>query len=118
MTVFDSGINTEDCVSFVATNNYQAGVPAANKLAEIVGSRGKITVVKMIPGSASTIQRQMGFEDTISKQFPEIQIVAEQYCISDRAKVLAVSENMLTAHPDLDGISARPSRPRSESLKR
>ena len=110
MTVFDCGINTEDYVSFVATNNYEAGAPAANKLAEIVGSRGKIAVVKMIPGSASTTQREMGFEDTISKQFPEIQVVAEQYCMSDRAKALAVTENMLTAHPDLDGIfgSAEP----------
>ena len=110
LTIFDSGINTEDYVSFVATNNYEAGGLAARKLAEILGSQGKIAVVKMIPGSASTTQRERGFEDTLSKEFPDIQIVAEQYCMSDRAKALAVAENMLTAHPDLDGMfgSAEP----------
>ena len=106
LTIFDSGINTEDYVSFVATNNYEAGGLAARKLAEILGSQGKIAVVKMIPGSASTTQRERGFEDTLSKEFPDIQIVAEQYCMSDRAKALAVAENMLTAHPDLDGMFA------------
>ena len=110
LTIFDSGINTEDYVSFVATNNYEAGVLAAKKLAELLGSQGKIAVVKLIPGSASTTQRERGFEDTLSKEFPDIQIVAEQYCMSDRAKALAVAENMLTAHPDLDGMfgSAEP----------
>jgi ribose transport system substrate-binding protein len=110
LTIFDSGINTENYVSFVSTNNYQAGVLAAKKLAEILGSQGKIAVVKMIPGSASTTQREKGFEDTLSKEFPDIQIVAEQFCMSDRAKALAVAENMLTAHPDLDGMfgSAEP----------
>ena len=32
LTIFDSGINTEDYVSFVATNNYEAGVLAAKSL--------------------------------------------------------------------------------------
>jgi len=110
LTIFDSGINTENYVSFVATNNYQAGILAAKKLAEILDFQGKIAVVKMIPGSASTTQREKGFEDTLSKEFPDIQIVAEQFCMSDRAKALAVAENMLTAHPDLDGMfgSAEP----------
>ena len=67
-------------------------------------------MVKMIPGSASTTQREKGFEDTLGKEFPDMQIVAEQFCMSNRAKALAVAENMLTAHPDLDGMfgSAEP----------
>ena len=106
LTIFDSGINTEDYVSFVATNNYEAGVLAAKKLAEILGSQGRIGIVKIVPGSASTTQRETGFADTIRKEFPDIEIVAEQYCMSDRAKALAAAENMLTAYPNLDGIFA------------
>ena len=60
----------------------------------------------MVPGSASTTQREKGFEETLSREFPEIRILAEQYCMSDRARALAVSENMLTAHPDVDGLFA------------
>ena len=106
VSIFDSGINTENYVSFVATNNYDAGVLAARKLAELLDSKGRIIVVKMVPGSASTTQREKGFEETLSREFPEIRILAEQYCMSDRARALAVSENMLTAHPDVDGLFA------------
>ncbi len=106
VAIFDSGINTEQYVSFVSTNNYEAGVLAAKKLAELLDSKGKIAVVKMVPGSSSTMQREQGFEDTLAKEFPEIEIAAEQYCMSSRARALAVSENMLTANPDLDALFA------------
>ncbi len=106
VAIFDSGINTEQYVSFVSTNNYEAGVLAAKKLAELLDSKGKIAVVKMVPGSSSTMQREQGFEDTLAKEFPGIEIAAEQYCMSSRARALAVSENMLTANPDLDALFA------------
>ena len=106
VAIFDSGINTEDYVSYVSTNNYEAGVLAAKALGEITGGQGKIAMVKMVPGSSSTMEREKGFEDTIAKEFPGITKVAEQYCMSDRAKALAVTENMLTANPDLAAVFA------------
>ena len=106
LSIFDSGINTESYVSFVSTNNYEAGVLAARKLAELLDNQGKIAIVKMVPGSSSTMQREQGFEDTLAKEFPEIEIADARYCMSSRAKALEVTENMLTAHPDLDAIFA------------
>lgn len=106
VTVFDSGINTDQYVSFVASNNYDAGATAARTLAGLLGSQGKIAVVKMVAGSNSTMQREEGFEDTLAKEFPGIEIVDFKYCQADRALALSVSENMLTAHPDLDGMFA------------
>ncbi len=52
------------------------------------------------------MDREAGFKDVIAKQFPKIKIVAEQFSMSDRAKGLAATENILTAHPDLAGIFA------------
>ncbi len=106
LTIFDSGINTDQYVSYVSTNNYDAGVMGARKLGEILNGEGKIAMVKMVPGSSSTMERERGFEETIAKEFPGIVKVAEQYCMSDRARALTVSENMLTAHPDLDALFA------------
>ncbi|MCB9386025.1 MAG: substrate-binding domain-containing protein [Bryobacterales bacterium] len=106
LAIFDSGINTDQYVSYVSTNNYDAGVLAAKALGELTGGQGKIAMVKMVPGSSSTMEREKGFEDTIAKEFPGIQKVAEQYCMSDRAKALAVTENMLTANPDLTAVFA------------
>ena len=106
VAIFDSGINTEQYVSYVSTNNYDAGVLAAKALGEITGGQGKIAMVKMVPGSSSTMEREKGFEDTIAKEFSGIEKVAEQYCMSDRAKALAVTENMLTANPELTAVFA------------
>ena len=106
VTIFDSGLNSENYVSFVSTNNYEAGVLAARTLAELIDNDGQIAIVKMVPGASSTMQREQGFEDTIAKEFPNIEIVDFKYCRSDPAIALSVTENMLTAHPDLDGLFA------------
>ena len=110
-TVFDSGVDTTNYLTFVATNNYEAGKMGARKLAELIHGQGKVAMVMNAPGSASTLDREKGFEDAIVKEFPNIQIVARQFGMSDRAKAREAAENILAAHTDLDGIfaSAEPS---------
>ncbi len=106
LSVIDSGVNTEDYVSFVATDNYGGGVLAARRLAQILGKRGSVAVIGVLPGAASTIAREKGFRETLEKEFPEVKLVAFQYGMSDRARSLAVTEDILAAHPQLDGIFA------------
>src|SRR5436190_812908 len=45
VTVFDSGVDTENILTFVATNNYEGGQMAARKLAELIHSKGKVAMV-------------------------------------------------------------------------
>src|SRR5438093_4647180 len=71
---------------------------------EMLGNNGKVAIVGVMPGSSSTTQRENGFKETIAKEYPQIKIVAFQYGMSDRAKSLAVTEDILTANPDLKGI--------------
>jgi ribose transport system substrate-binding protein len=104
VTVFDSGVDSTNYMTFVATNNYEAGQMAARKLAELLRGKGSIAMVLHVPGSFSTMERERGFEDAIAKEFPQIQIVQKQYGMSDRSKAMAAAENTLTAHPNLDGI--------------
>jgi ribose transport system substrate-binding protein len=106
VTVFDSGVNITDYVSFIATDNYGAGCTAARKLAELVGENGKVGMVMHKPGGTSTVLREQGFEATMAKEFPNVSIVAKQFGMSDPARSRAAAENILTAHPDLAGIFA------------
>jgi ribose transport system substrate-binding protein len=106
VTVFDSGLDITGYVTFVATDNYGAGVTAARKLAELVNGRGKVAEVMHKPGGMSTGDRERGFDDTMAKEFPNIQVVDKRYGMADRAKSRDVAENILTAHPDLDGMFA------------
>jgi len=104
VTVFDSGVDSNNYMTFIATNNYEAGQMGARKLAELLGGKGKVAMVLHMPGSYSTMERERGFEDVIKNEFPAIEIVARQYGMSDRSKSMAAAENMLTAHPDLQGM--------------
>ena len=104
--IFDSGIDTDNFVSQIATDNYRAGQVAAGRLAKILGGKGTVAIVAVQPGAASTMAREQGFEDTIVKDYPDIKIVDKRYGMAEVAKSLAVAENMLTAHPGLNGMFA------------
>ena len=106
VVILDSPVDTQNFVAQVATDNYQAGAMAAARMGKILNGKGKIAEVAVEPGSASTMAREQGFEDTIKKDFPGIQIADKRYGWSDRAKSLAVTENMLTAHNDLSALFA------------
>jgi ribose transport system substrate-binding protein len=106
VVIFDSGIDTEVFVSQVATDNYAAGRLGAERMGELLQGKGKVVIVAVQPGAASTMAREQGFEDAIKEKFPGIQIVDKRYGMADFAKSLAVAENMLTAYPDLDGLFA------------
>lgn len=104
VTIFDSGIQTEKYLSYVSTDNYKGGVLAGMRMGEILPGGGKIAMIGTIPGSVSTTERENGFRETVQREFPALTLGPFQYGMSDRAKGLAVAEDILTAHPDLVGI--------------
>lgn len=106
VVIFDSPIKTEKFVAQIATDNYAAGGLAADRMGEILQGKGQVVIVAVQVGSASTNAREKGFEDTIAKKFPSIKILDKRYGNADYAQSLKVAENMLTAHPNLDGIFA------------
>jgi ribose transport system substrate-binding protein len=106
VTIFDSGVRIEDYVSFIATDNYQAGATAARMLAALIGRKGEVAMVMQKPGGTSTVLREQGFADTIAKEFPGVQIAARQFGMADPARSRAAAENILTGHPALAGMFA------------
>jgi len=104
--IIDSGIETDKIVSFAATDNYKGGVLAAKRMGQILNGKGKIIVVRYVPNSDSTTQRENGFIDTIKKEFPEIEIVDEQYGMGTVETALQATEDMLTKNTELDGLYA------------
>jgi ribose transport system substrate-binding protein len=106
VTIFDSGIETDKYVSYVSTDNYQGGVLGANRLAERLKGKGKVALLGVVAGSVSTNEREKGFQETLKSKYPGLELVAFQYGMGDQARSLAVAEDILNAHPDLDGIFA------------
>ena len=106
VVIFDTGVDTDVYVARVATDNYAAGRMAAERMGGILNGKGTVLMVACQPGSASTIAREQGFEDVLKEKFPGLRIADKRFGMSDFAKSLAVAENMLTAHPDADGMFA------------
>lgn len=106
VTIFDSGISSQNYVSYVSTDNRAGGVAAAKRMGEKLGGKGKVAILGVKKGSVSTDEREQGFEATIKELFPGIQIVQWLYGEANASKSLAVAEDILTAHPDLNGLFA------------
>lgn len=104
VVVFDSGIDTGNVVSYVATDNREGGRVAARRLGSLVTGKGKVGIISDQPGSASTTARVEGFQEVMRTQFPGVQMLDVQFGMADRAKARAIAENMLSAHPDLAGL--------------
>jgi len=101
----DSGLDPDVSLCFVATDNIKGGMIAAETLAKLIGYEGKVGLIPFVPGAATSIQRERGFKEGL-KKFPKVKLVATLYSESDVTKGMQVTENMLTAHPDLKGIFA------------
>src|ERR1041385_1373811 len=104
--IIDSGIDTDKILTFAATDNYQGGVLAARRMGEILGGKGNVVVVKYVPGSGSTTERENGFIDTIKKEFPGMKIVDDKYGQDTVETALQATEDMLTKNKDVQGLYA------------
>jgi len=99
----DSDAKTNKRLAYIGTDNEKAGEIAAKELAKLIVGKGKVLIIQGVPGAENLMQRVKGFKRVIAK-YPQIKIVSEQACQSDQTKALDITENALTAHPDLGGI--------------
>jgi ribose transport system substrate-binding protein len=103
----DSGTNPQpDNVPLFATDNVAAARKAADLLADALGpGEHNVAFIPFQPGTMTNDQRTTGFKEGLAKH-PNLKLVAEQSSNSDPNTALSVTENILTANPDLDGIFA------------
>jgi ribose transport system substrate-binding protein len=105
VAVYDSDVDTEKRITYIATDNREGGRMAARRLVALLGGTGKVGVVGFMPGSASTQEREEGFYEEMKKH-PGMVALELQFGMANRAKAMSVTENMLSAHKDLGGLFA------------
>jgi ribose transport system substrate-binding protein len=105
VVIMDSDLQGEDFISYVATDNYQGGVLAAERIGELLNGEGNLILVRYQVGSASTTNREMGFVDTIRNNFPQINfLVEDQYAGATTETAYQLLENLLNRFPDVQGL--------------
>ncbi|HEX5966801.1 MAG TPA: substrate-binding domain-containing protein [Pyrinomonadaceae bacterium] len=99
--IIDSGLESDEIVSYVATDNRKGGSLAADRLGQLLGGKGKVLVLRYAEGSASTSEREAGFLDQIKAKFPEIELIStDQYAGATRETAKRASENLLNRFGD------------------
>ena len=104
--IIDSGLQSDQIVSFVATDNYKGGELCAERLGTLLNGKGKVLVLRYQEGSASTTEREKGFFDKMKSAYPGITLVSsDQYAGATRETAKRTSENLLNRYGnELTGI--------------
>ena len=90
---------------YVGVDNSAAGRTAASLLGRFLAGRGG--AVGLIAGSIALrdhIERQLGFEQVISRDFPNLRLLPVREGRDDDARVEALATTLLNDNPDLIGI--------------
>ena len=99
----DSPIETDKVISFIGSDNVEGGKMAGNFIAEQLGGKGKVGVIRGRLGNPVELQRYEGFTEAL-KAYPDIELVAEGVGNWEADEGFTVMEDFLTAHPDIQAV--------------
>lgn len=100
---FDDSLGISDKIYKVLFGQKESGVMEAEEYIKVAGDKGKVALIAGLTGADNAQQRTAGFEEVLS-QYPDIEIVATQYCDWDTQKAQSAAEDIITANPDLVGF--------------
>ena len=92
-------------VTHVATDNYAGGKMAADAMIAALGGKGRIGILNH-PEVEAVILRTDGFKARLKElgKDKDITIIADLPGLGSRDKSFAAAQDMLQAHPDIEGI--------------
>jgi ribose transport system substrate-binding protein len=103
--VIDSALESNEPISFVASDNHRGGELAAEEMSRILGGKGKVLLLRYQEGVSSTEQREKGFVDAL-RRHPGIQLVSSnQHAGATRDTAKSAMENLLNRYGnEIDGV--------------
>ncbi len=99
-------VNSDLPVSFVATNNLNAGAIAADELAALVGEAGTVGIIVHDATSQTGQERRDGFLQQMDAKYPNITVLEPVYGGGAHETSANLITDMVRANPDLLGIFA------------
>jgi len=97
----DSGLMEDVGATIIATDNYRGGVIGAERIGTLMGGKGKLILIRVMEGAASSTKREEGFLTTIKEKFPGIEILSDnQYGGITSESAYQTSENLLNRFGD------------------
>jgi ribose transport system substrate-binding protein len=100
---FDSDSPKSNRLSFLATDNYNAGASAGKIMAELTSCKGSVGIITT-PGQLNLDQRSQGFSDYITANCPDMKVIGECKGLGDMAVAAGCASGFLQGNPDLSGV--------------
>jgi len=100
----DSGVNSDVPISFIATDNMEAGRKAGYAMSEILkkSDNRKIAIVSYVKNTATAIDRENGVRETTK----DLEYLETRFCNGDRQKAYEITLELIEKYNDLAGIIA------------
>ncbi|MFC7067690.1 sugar ABC transporter substrate-binding protein [Brucella rhizosphaerae] len=91
-------------LAFVGPDNRAGAKMSGDELAKVIGKGGKVVMLEGNPGADNAAQRKLGFDDAAKEGGLEVLDSRTAHWETEEAN--SVFTNMLTAHPDIQGVMA------------
>ncbi len=102
VVTFDSDAPESKRISFYGTNNPGSGKTMGEYLVKYMGTKGDIALLMGTPGAPNLEERKNGLLEYL-KQYPDIKVVATEYCYDDVNKGVSGMEAVMQAQKNLKG---------------
>src|SRR5246127_4696426 len=91
-------------LAFVGPDNRSGAKMSGAVLAKALGPGGKVVILEGNPGADNAIQRKLGFDDAVKEG--QLDLLDSRTAHWETEEANTVFSNMLTAHPDIQGVMA------------
>jgi ribose transport system substrate-binding protein len=102
--IIDRAIEGDKYNVFLAGDNYQCGVNAANYMGERLKGKGQIAILRSYVGIPIDLQRYNGFMETLKAKYPGIKVLVEGDGEFNQQAGLNAMSNILPAYPKIDAV--------------
>ena len=105
VATYNSETNKESPrVFFVGADNYRQGRECGEKMAQLIGGKGKVAIITGFFAVEAHELRRKGFKDIIAEKYPDIKIVGEVENVDLADIAYTQAMDFMSSFPDLSGI--------------
>jgi len=92
-------------VCYTGTDTYEGAKVSAELLVKALGGQGNIVELQQVLGSDPQIARTQALADVL-KEYPGVTLVSQQTFGANEDKAVGLMEDVLKAHPEINGVYA------------
>ena len=99
MIHIDAALDADRPISYVATDNFQGGALAADRIGQLLEGVGNVIVLRYRQGDSNTEAREAGFIERVRTRYPSIRLISiDQYSSSEAGAAYGASEYLLNRY--------------------